>query len=247
MQAKLANVIRRSLGRHGIHIGRADPTRSLDHWLVDIVFRELRINCVLDVGAHFGEFGQQLRCRGYQGYICSFEPVSESIQVLRQAIDRDSKWRAYPYALGSLDGSADIRVTRGSNYSSFRTPNEDSAMHSPAIVTARTETVALRRLDSVFDEVVGSKTARVYLKVDTQGWDLEVLRGASGCIDRILAGQSELAAVPLYAGTPMYPEVITYWQEMGFVPSNLFPILFDASLRLIEFDCVMVRQSTKVR
>ena len=82
---------------------------------------------------------------------------------------------------------------------------------------------------------------RVYLKMDTQGWDLEVLAGASGCLERIQAFQSEVAMHPIYDGMPALHESLSRFQDLGFGVSGLFPVSLDSNLEVIEFDCVAVR------
>src|SRR5215471_3629893 len=70
--------------------------------MVDILQR-FNIDCVLDVGAHYGEFGQLLRDLRFQGHILSFEPVSASFKRLEAASKGDPKWSIFPFALGSSD------------------------------------------------------------------------------------------------------------------------------------------------
>jgi hypothetical protein len=98
------------------------------------------------------------------------------------------------------------------------------------------------RLDEIFDDLVeGVSQPRVYLKLDTQGWDVEVFAGAAGCLDRVVAMQSELSVQPLYEGMPSYQEALEVYSAAGFEVSGMFPLVRDAALRLIEFDCVLVR------
>ena len=69
---------------------------------VDIM-NDLDIDVVFDVGANDGGFGRDIRDRGYMGQIVSFEPFSSAYNRLCLAIRGDSKWKAYPIALGSED------------------------------------------------------------------------------------------------------------------------------------------------
>jgi hypothetical protein len=47
--------------------------------------------------------------------------------------------------------------------------------------------------------------------------------------------------IGIYKGMPTYMETIRYLGERGFDLSGLYPVARDSSLRLFEFDCVMIR------
>jgi len=81
----------------------------------------------------------------------------------------------------------------------------------------------------------------LYLKLDTQGYDLEVLRGAGRSLERIAALQSEISFIPLYAGMPAWRESIERIEALGFAVSGIFAVSREPTLRLVEADCVFVR------
>jgi hypothetical protein len=109
-------------------------------------------------------------------------------------------------------------------------------------VPSHVETVAVRTLDTVLPtlrERLGFE--RPYLKLDTQGFDMEVLRGGSSSLATVLALQTEASVIGIYKSMPTYMETIRYLGERGFDLSGLYPVARDSSLRLFEFDCVMIR------
>jgi hypothetical protein len=128
-------------------------------------------------------------------------------------------------------------------FSSFRTPNstaQDIFGKAPAI--QRSEEVEIRRLDTVLDTMpVNTTTARIYLKLDTQSWDLEVLAGAQGVLDRIIALQTEVAVQPIYESMPVMADSLAAIAELGFAPSGFFPVNLDQRSVLVELDLVAVR------
>ena len=75
----------------GLHVGRYPPVDSLAYHLKTLL-RELEIDCVLDVGAHHGEFAGFLRDLDYTGQIISFEPVRSSFEALARARASDRSW-----------------------------------------------------------------------------------------------------------------------------------------------------------
>lgn len=236
--------IRNLLRRRGFEVVRTRlPEANVLGLHLDRLFNRLAINVVLDVGAGGGDFGRWLRHNGYAGRIASFEPVSDSFERLAHHSARDPRWEAVRMALGSEDRSAEINVSELRVFSSFleRSRYSKDEIGEPAAVV-RTETVPVQRLDGITELAFGDVAEpRVYLKMDTQGWDLEVLAGASGCLERIEALQSEVAVHPIYDGMPAMRDSLGRFEELGFGISGLFPVSLDSNLELVEFDCVAVR------
>jgi FkbM family methyltransferase len=227
------------------------PARS-ETWLgmnLTVLLRELQVTCVVDVGAHHGEYGLLLRENGYTGRIVSFEPVSRSFAALGKRRAADRRWDAYQVALGERDGTAGINVTRHTPYSSLLeplapTPPGRSANLENLMSVDSVEAVEVRRLDSLFATCVGDpRSSRVFLKLDTQGYDPVVLRGAAACLDRVFGVQTEIAVIPSYAGMTSHTEAIAGLERLGFELSGLFPVTHDRRMRAVEFDCLMVRTS----
>jgi FkbM family methyltransferase len=208
------------------------------------LFRQFGINCVLDVGAHVGGYGAWLRNNGYEGFIVSFEPVDGNFRLLQQRRQNDSRWTAHALALGSRDEEKEINVTNASNFSSFFNPTDKSRAEFGDLSAVRSrEPVRVRRLDSLLRDVMPPlDDPRIYLKLDTQGWDLEVLKGATGCIDRVVAVQSEVSVQALYGGMPGIGDSLQALRELGFTVSGFFPVVLDSDLAIIELDCVAVRK-----
>jgi FkbM family methyltransferase len=232
---------------HGYTIGRIDHESTLPLYVASLLLH-LGISCVLDVGAHFGEFAVELRKHGYRGKIVSFEPVRENLLVLKETSATDPNWVVYPFALGSQDTVQTINISQGTNFSSFLHTNERASAEFAEAAIKGTEAVAVKRLDGIFADITAdTPNPRVYLKMDTQGWDLEVVKGATGCLAHILALQTEMSVQPLYEQMPTYLEAIPYLNRLGFDLSAPYRVSRDAQARLIEFDCVMVNSGATLQ
>ena len=208
------------------------------------VLTKLSINCVLDVGANKGQYGETLRGIGYKGWILSFEPIRANFDILERAAKRNGPWRVFPYALGSTNGQLAINVTELSVFSSFLTPREDSQLRFPRNRVERTEEVAVWRLEDVLRTCIsGIPAPRIYLKMDTQGFDLEVLKGAERVMSEILALQTEVSFRTIYEGMPTFAESMKECLARGFEVVDFLPVTADAEkLRAVEMDCVMARR-----
>lgn len=208
------------------------------------ILERLSINCVLDVGANRGQFGTILRQLGYRGWIVSFEPVRANLETLQAVAAAAEPWRVLPYALGANDGCSKINVTQQTEFSSFLVPRQESQVSFPGNHVSGTEEVEVRRLDSVFDAcMVGIPSPRIYVKLDTQGFDLEVARGAEATLNKVLALQTEIGFRPIYNGMTGFQDSISYFQARGFDVVDFVPISNDPDdLCAVEMDCVMARK-----
>lgn len=206
------------------------------------ILSRLEINCVLDVGANVGQFGTGIRAAGYAGRIVSFEPLATFADQLREEASQDADWRVFEYALGDTDTEMEINARPGSMSSLLPSSDFGRRWH-PRLSIGRKQQVRVRRLDSLYDTAIaGLDPPRVFLKLDTQGYDLRAFAGAGEHVPEILGLQSELSCVPIYEGMPRLPEQISVYENAGFEITGMFPVTRDPnSLRVIEFDVVMVR------
>ena len=219
--------------------------RALVLHLKDI-FRKHDIQCVLDVGANRGQYYRFLRERvGYRGLVVSFEPTAHNLIHLREQAKADPQWIIRGHALGNDDTQMEINVMKVDLLSSFLTPHPAMVeMFRDLNVVDHKESVEVRRLDTVMSELGGQRPlGHLYLKVDTQGFDLEVIRGASSTLPRVRALQTEISMRPLYMNAPSFRETLDTLIERSFAVSGMFPVVRDPAMRVVEFDCVMVNSA----
>ncbi len=232
--------------RHPRAYQHALSTQLTDH-LLETVLRRLDVNVVLDVGANRGQFGRNLRNLRYTGRIVSYEPVSVNLAELREAAEGDPDWLVEPLALGDVDSATDIHVAAGAGkLSSLLDSNEFGRKRFTNMrddVAVR-ETIQIRRLDAVWERAVaGIDDPRLFLKLDTQGYDLQALAGAGDRLGDVVALQSEVSCIPIYEGMPHLTDQIAAYEEAGFAAAGMFPVTWDhETLAVIEFDLLMVRR-----
>lgn len=199
-----------------------------------------RIDLVLDVGANEGQYALELRKLGYTGRIVSFEPIAEVGRRLRANLAGDAGWDCRGMALGAEDGTARIQVGAESATSSLLEPSEylmERAAHARSV---RSEDVRVARLDGVFEP--GWRERRIWLKLDTQGFEMQVLRGATETLPKVQILQLELSLRPLYVGEPGFLEVAGWLSERGLELVGLEPGFVEASTgRLLQSDVLFAR------
>jgi FkbM family methyltransferase len=206
--------------------------------------RKMEINCVLDVGACTGAYAQELRQLGYRGNIISFEPVPTSFQILRRNMEGDPHWQGQNCGLSDATQVTTIQTYSVPEFNSLLRLREDAgnAYHVDSGQPHPVE-IQLQRLDEVLPDLVKNIPApRVYLKIDTQGHDLGVLRGATGVLDKVVGIQSEMSVVPLYDEMPTMSDSLLAFRGCGYVPIGFFPVnTFEDKMISPEFDVVMNR------
>jgi FkbM family methyltransferase len=206
------------------------------------VLGQFRITCVLDVGANVGQYGALLREWGYPGRIVSFEPQASAHAALERRAAGDPAWQVAPaMALGDRAGQIELEVSAESDMSSVLPQGALLRRVSPSSAVVRKETVSLCRLD----EVTGSYVApddRVFLKVDTQGYEAQVLAGAGRLLERVAGIQLELSLVPLYEGERAFRAMLDDLAVLGFEPYLFLPGYFERKLaRQLQVDGVFMR------
>jgi FkbM family methyltransferase len=167
------------------------------------------------VGANTGQFAGELREQGFQGRIISFEPIPAVYRDLERNAAADPLWTAKNFALGNEDGGQTIHVSEKSWSSSLLEVTAASTSAFPDSRAVSTEAIAVRRLDSVFHEL-DARSAKTWLKVDTQGYEMRVLEGAVNSLANVSMLQLELAFVPMYEGQALFHEIYHWVFERGF-------------------------------
>jgi FkbM family methyltransferase len=230
------------------------PTWKVANWGLAGLLRELlkqyQVDCIIDVGANDGGYARFLRLEaGYNGLILSFEPVAALAAACREAAANDPNWHVFGLALGDAEYETEISVASYSQLTSLlpTVASPPPAMMGLMAIDYR-ETVEVRRLDMILSDLRRTHGfKKPYLKVDTQGFDLAVLKGAGDFLETMVAVQTELSFRPLYQGSPGWRTTLDFLEACRFSVSNMFAINADASLRAIEFDCVMVNDRFATR
>ena len=140
-----------------------------------------------------------------------------------------------------------INFMKGSDLSSLYQPSDYGQAHFREEMVSKQESVTLARLDSFLatEELKAKAGAvaqrRIFLKIDTQGHDLEVFRGAKGILDSVVLLLMELSVRQIYRGTPDWLQVIQEVQSRGFMLYDLFPVTYDREAAIIEYDGLFVK------
>jgi FkbM family methyltransferase len=180
------------------------------------LLRDREVKVVLDVGANAGQYASRLREDGYEGLILSFEPLAEAYQRLEAAATDDPKWHTVRVALAEEAGTAAIHVSANSHSSSFLPITNRCVDAAPDAAYVRTELVDVTALD-----LLTLPPGAAMLKIDLQGTEPSVLRGARKLLRRVEVLELELSLVTLYDGKDVAPAVCQMLRTERFVPLAL--------------------------
>lgn len=231
---------REAMRKKGLEIRDCDPMFS-DEVRRGMLLRSQGIDLVIDVGAAGGRYGEELRSGGYTGKLTSFEPLSDAFARLEKVAADDPAWLCMNVALGPFDGQAEINVSANSDSSSLLAMEERHQRAATESTFTSTEQVSMRRLDSIWDEVAAGAD-RPFLKLDVQGYEMEVLGGATAALPRIASVQAELSLIPMYAGAPTFRDVIDFLEGEGFRLAGLEAGFCDRDTgELLQADGLFIR------
>lgn len=205
------------------------------------IFERCAVDLAVDVGANEGQFARGLR-GFYRGDMLSFEPVSAVFERLAAHAAADPRWLACPVACGSRDTTLRIRVSRETVFSSLLAANGDwSGSFGGQMEVCAEQPVAVRRLDALLD-ASHPDARRIFLKLDTQGYDMEAFAGLGERLRDVVALQAEVSLIPIYQAMPHWTESLLAFERAGFGVVAMFPVTRDRLTgRVVEFDCCLVR------
>jgi len=238
MGMALGSWARTILNRIGIDVYRY-PMLSDRRLARSLAMKHKGINLLLDVGANVGQYAAEVRKFGYTNRIISFEPVSSAFAKLREAAASDADWEVRQVALGETDGTVEINLA---DTLSSILPRDPTTGHMFSTQTQGTETVKLSRLDALWPEIYRAGD-RPWLKLDVQGYEMNVLRGAENSLKQIAGVEMEMALKPIYQSVPLYRDMIAHMESKGFTLWSLQPGSRDMSNgRLMEMDGLFVKE-----
>lgn len=237
----MRRLVKRVLQSCGWELRRRPTSRSEEDVLTAFL-AAVRPDAVLDVGANTGQFAALIGRAGYSGTIISFEAIPDVHEILSRNARQNRNWIVAPCAaLGSKRDTLDINVSENTLSSSLLPMRE---LHSSAAPESRyiaRRQVEVRRLDEIAKPLI-PEHATLLLKIDTQGYEREVIDGASGILDQVFGIQVELSLAPLYTGAPTFIEMTGLIEALGFDFFGITPVFHDPRTgRLLQVDGYFTR------
>jgi len=201
-----------ALSNAGCQIGKykgSDPDRK------NKLIKLCEIDTLFDVGANSGQYGRYMRELGYKGRIISFEPLKSAFRELQKAAKNDALWQTQHIALGDKEAVKEINVAGNLLSSSILEMLPAHQEHAPGSVYIGKEKIKVKRLDEIY-QLFCNERNNAMVKIDTQGYERQVVEGAMHVLDKIRIFQIEMSLVPLYANETLFEDFISLMHEHEF-------------------------------
>ena len=199
------------------------------------------IRTVVDVGGFVGSFAYAMRTILPEAQIYSFEPLDGNYEKLVRNLAPLGRFQAFHTALGERAGSIDFYQNE---FSASSSALEMADLHRRAFPQTERQTkitVPVARLDDYLDRM--TLEPPVLLKLDVQGYEAAVLRGAAQTLARVDVLTCELSFAELYAGQPLFDEMYALLAGQGFRFAGLLDSMaspLDGSI--LQADGLFVRE-----
>lgn len=238
----MKKIIKKTINRAGFVIHRFNHA-STPFGLFIAAIKNFGIDLVVDVGANTGQFSGELRGGGFSGHILSFEPLSAAYQILLKNSQGEDNWEVFPRcAIGDVDGEVMINVSENSVSSSILPMLNSHREAAPQSSYVMKENTPIFKLDSILPRKIEGFNS-ILLKIDTQGFEWNVLDGAMNVLPQIKAVQMELSLIDLYEGQHLWLECIERLKNLGFALWSLQPAFTDHKTgQTLQFDGLFIRQ-----
>ena len=229
------------LRRSGFELSRFSVDQSENARFISMLSTH-NVNLIFDVGANAGQFGVLLRKIGFDGKIISFEPLSDAREILLNISKNDPLWQiALQTAIGEENGKIEIQIAINSYSSSVLDMLDTHVNAAPDSKYIGKEKVALRTLDSIAPDYMDSDSI-AFIKIDTQGYETQVMNGAKKLMSQIVGLQVEISLVPLYKGQCLFDEMLKKLKNDGFELWSISTVFSDPNTgQLLQVDATFFR------
>ena len=240
----MKSLIKKILSKFDLRLVKISKNENVND-VLKFLLSKLDIDAVFDVGANEGQFAKKLRNLGYKEEIISFEPLKKVFNLLEKNSSNDKKWQAMNIAIGDQDGETTINE---SNYSLSSSILPMSKLHLEAKENSNyigKQKVSIKKIDTVIDSENLIKN-NLFLKIDTQGFEYQVINGSIKNLKNIRAILCELTLVELYEGQKLWLDIVELltannfeiWSlEKGFQNSK--------NKQILQIDCIFLNKEFK--
>ncbi len=215
-------------GKKKLDTPLADPrgTLALKRKVASLALRKTKL-VVLEAGASGGEDTFEWAALSEIETVYAFEPEPKSFQVLSKgAAKYGNKIQCFQKGLARVSGESELFVSENENApdnlavsSSLNQPEGHLEFH-PSIKFKKGSTISILNLDEWAEQNDVKKIDIAWL--DMQGSEFDVLESSPKILDTIDVIFTEVSLLPMYSGTPLYPQYRAWLESRGFIVHEEF-------------------------
>ena len=181
---------------------------SYDH--LKIIKKFTLINTFIDVGANKGQFSLLVNSLFPKKNILAFEPIKSEYLIYKKIFKNIKNVKCFNAGLGNKIKTKQLYLTKSKDSSSFFKPSkiQNNLFRNTNVVS--TQTVKIKKLSSFLPRL----KKPIFLKIDVQGYELEVLKGAN--LNQIQYIYLEGSYLKLYENQPLIKDIVKYLSKKNF-------------------------------
>lgn len=178
-----------------------------------------KIDTVFDVGANTGQYALMLRRFGYKGKIISFEPLKKEKNILDVNMAEDKNFESYNYAIGKKNADGKINYALNSVSSSILTSHPRNKLLDKGVVSEEKYKIKIKKLINFKKKIKKNTTM---LKLDTQGFEYEILFSSKNLLNRFKLIKLEISYRRMYYSAKDWLKILDLLQKKGFYVIDVF-------------------------
>ncbi len=237
------DTIKKIFKNFGILICKYNPSTSEELRRIQLL-KDYNIDLVFDIGANMGQYATDIIETGYTRTIVSFEPLTSAYKIIESKSKKYSNWTVAPRcAIGSKREEIEINISANlvsSTLLNMLDSHIQSALESKIIGK---EKVQVFPLDEIGAKYIND-AHNIFLKIDVQGFEQEVLKGAQAMIDKAKGIEMEISLIPLYENQSwLLSQALEYMQQKGFQLTSITPGFTDNKTgKVLQCDGIFFRK-----
>lgn len=194
---------------------------------------------VIDAGANRGQFALFAMRRFPESALICFEPLPGPAALLRRVLGNTNRLTLHSVALGAESREAEFHVSAADDSSSLLPIGPRQRAAYPGTEERTVQTVQVRRLDDLV--LATDVAAPVLLKIDVQGGELDVLRGAEALLPQVDAVLVEVSFVELYSEQPLADDIWEFLRTRDFSCRGVWSVSYGSSGECLQGDLLFAR------
>jgi len=206
------------------------------------LLQDIKVGTLIDIGANRGQFSLLVRHHFPAAEIHAFEPLEPEGRVLQSVVSGHIAY--YPFALGERAGEETFYVASRRDSSSLFVPGAAQEAASGVTLTASIN-VRVARLTELLN--VADLPRPILMKIDVQGGELDVLKGAADALPLIDSIYAEVSFLTLYEGQPLASDITAYLHDNGFTLRGVYNHYFAAGVGPTQADFLYVQSASSAQ
>jgi len=196
-------------------------------------------NTVIDIGANKGQFSLIANDIFFEPKIIAFEPLKTAAKKYNKLFHKNKNITLHNYALGKREKNVNINVSKREDSSSILNIGKKQSLIFPGTEISHNEKISISPLNNfiVSDDLISP----VFVKIDVQGYELEVLKGCNNFFEYFDYIFVECSFIELYENQPMAYEIINYLFNYSFKLRGIYNTFYDKTGTSIQADLLFCK------